>query len=83
MYNAEKDSNNRVIRTFVQLAAGGLFTELLMQVSADVPATFAPYLVILSTLLISVAQNWADELGIPYPGRDGILSRDAEDRLGE
>lgn len=53
----------RVVRTAIQLSAAGVFTELFLQVAHDVPASYAPYIVIGSTLVVTFAQNIAEEEG--------------------
>lgn len=51
------DSLSRVLRTLLQLIAGGAFTALFNQITQDADPALAPYLVILFSLLVSIAQN--------------------------
>lgn len=53
----------RIARTAIQLGAAGVFTELLVQVSHDVPPFYAPYILIGSTLVITFTQNIAEQEG--------------------
>lgn len=50
-------TRRRVARTLLQLLAGGALYGLTEQVAHDVPAVYAPYIVLLYTLLVAVAQN--------------------------
>jgi hypothetical protein len=47
----------RIIRTILQLIAGGAFAELFLQVAKDVPPEYTPYVIIISTLLVTICQN--------------------------
>ncbi len=47
----------RIIRTVLQLIAGGAFAELFLQISHDVPDSYRPYVVLISTLLVTICQN--------------------------
>lgn len=51
------ETKNRVIRTFFQLVAGGGLTALINQVAKDIPTAYVPYLLIGSTLLVTLVQN--------------------------
>lgn len=51
------ESQSRIVRTLVQLLAGGAFTALFDQIATDVPQQYAPYVVIFTTLLVTIAQN--------------------------
>lgn len=51
----------RIVRTVLQLIAGGAFAELFMQISHDVPAQYAPYVVLISTLIVTIAQNLVEQ----------------------
>jgi hypothetical protein len=55
------DAQRRVIRTFLQMVAAGGLTALVDQLATDVPATYAPYILIGFTLLVSFAQNWLED----------------------
>lgn len=57
------DAAQRIIRTLLQLAAGGAFTALFLQVAKDVPVQYAPYVALFSTLLVTIAQNVAEDEG--------------------
>ena len=65
------DSLARVLRTFVQLVAGGGLTLLFDQFAKDVPVRYAPYVVLAATLLVSICQNLAEE----WRGQAIILPR--------
>jgi hypothetical protein len=52
-----RDSMWRIIRSVVQLIAGGGLTALLYQVAKDLPEGYAPYITLLSTGLVVLAQN--------------------------
>ena len=51
----------RIIRTVLQLIAGGAFAELFLQVSKDVPANVAPYVILISVLLVTICQNLIEQ----------------------
>ena len=51
----------RIIRTVLQLIAGGAFAELFMQISRDVPSSYTPYVILGSTLLVTIAQNFIEQ----------------------
>jgi hypothetical protein len=51
------DTAARILRTLLQLLAGGAFTALFDQIVTDVPVHVAPYLALIFTLLVTVAQN--------------------------
>jgi hypothetical protein len=55
------DATSRVLRTLVQLLAAGAFTDLFLQLASDVPDGYAPYILIGSTLLVSIAQNGVEQ----------------------
>ncbi len=55
------DGLSRVLRTLVQLLAAGAFTALFEQLANDAPASYAPYVLIFSTLVISAAQNFYEK----------------------
>jgi hypothetical protein len=51
----------RILRTFIQLVAAGSFTALFQQIAKDVPASYTPYVLIVSTLVVTAAQNAAEQ----------------------
>ena len=51
------DTWKRFFRTLLQLAAGGTFTVLFEQIAKDVPGGYTPYILIVSTLVVTLAQN--------------------------
>jgi hypothetical protein len=53
----------RILRTLIQLLAGGAFAALFTQVAHDVPPQYAPYVVIVTTLFVSTAQNALEQAG--------------------
>jgi hypothetical protein len=55
------DSLSRILRTAAQLIAGGLLTEFFLQLSKDVSVSYAPYLLIASTLLVTVCQRIVED----------------------
>lgn len=57
------DHISRILRTLIQLAAGGALAGLFTQVVTDVPDNYAPYLTIFFSLFVTVAQNVAEENG--------------------
>jgi hypothetical protein len=57
------DHISRILRTLIQLAAGGALTGLFTQIVSDVPAAYAPYLMSIFTLGVTVSQNVAEENG--------------------
>jgi hypothetical protein len=61
-----RDTIYRVLRTLVQMVAGGGLTVLVDQLVTDVPASYAPYVLIGFTLAVGVAQNLLEEMG-PLP----------------
>jgi hypothetical protein len=52
----------RVLRTLVQMVAGGGLAALTDQIVTDIPASYAPYAVIGYGLLVGVAQNLLEEM---------------------
>lgn len=56
------DALARIIRTVLQLIAGGGLTALFLQLANDVPDKYAPYIVLLSTGLVALAQVAVEEL---------------------
>ena len=56
------DGLGRVVRSVLQLIAGGGLTALFLQIAEDVPESYAPYLVLLSTGLVAIAQILIEEL---------------------
>lgn len=68
------DHLSRILRTLVQLAAGGALTALFDQIVTDVPPSLAPYLALIFTLVVTVCQNVAEEnnwIPIVLAPRDG------------
>lgn len=57
------DSTRRALRTLVQLIAGGGLTALVDQVALDVPDSYRPYVFIASTVIVTLAQNVAEDHG--------------------
>jgi hypothetical protein len=55
------DTWKRFFRTLIQLAAGGTFTVLFEQIANDVPSSYTPYILIASTLVITLAQNTVED----------------------
>jgi hypothetical protein len=51
------DARWRIIRSVLQLIAGGGLGELFRQVATDVPESYAPYIMLLSAGLVMAAQN--------------------------
>ena len=51
------DWGARILRTLLQLLAGGAFAALFEQVAHDVPPAYTPYVIIITTLLVTTAQN--------------------------
>lgn len=56
------DGVGRIVRSVLQLIAGGGLTALFLQLAEDVPESYAPYLVLLSTGLVAIAQILVEEL---------------------
>ena len=61
------DAKGRILRTLLQLIAGGALTALTDQLATDIPAAYAPYLVIAYTLLVTAVQNYLEETGTVKP----------------
>lgn len=59
-----RDFWQRIIRTLLQLVAGGALAALTNQLASDMPSSYAPYLTIGYTLLVSAAQNGLESI---YP----------------
>lgn len=57
----------RILRTLIQMLAGGGFTALFEQVAKDVPPNYTPYVLIISTLVVAAAQNALEEAGLIRP----------------
>lgn len=57
------DSVRRMIRTAVQLIAGGGLYVLTDQFAKDIPAQYTAYLWGGYTILVTVAQNYAEDAG--------------------
>jgi hypothetical protein len=56
------ETTSRILRTLAQLIAGGLLTALFEQVASDVSSSYAPYVLIASTLLVTICQNIVEEM---------------------
>ncbi|MCA9876808.1 MAG: hypothetical protein KC442_03470 [Thermomicrobiales bacterium] len=57
----------RIIRTLIQMLAGGAFTALFEQIARDAPPGITPYVLIISTLIVAAAQNALEEAGLLKP----------------
>ena len=53
----------RGVRTIIQLIAGGGLTALFQQVATDLDAQYTAYVLMLSTFLVTVAQNYCEDQG--------------------
>lgn len=53
----------RILRTIIQLLAGGAFAALFMQIAHDVPENYAPYVTLISALIVNIAQNGLEQAG--------------------
>jgi hypothetical protein len=51
----------RILRTLLQLIAGGALTALMEQVARDIPSQYMPYIILLNTLLVTIAQNFVEQ----------------------
>ena len=51
----------RILRTILQLIAGGAFTALFDQIVRDVPVTYAPYVALVFTLFVTIVQNLVEQ----------------------
>jgi hypothetical protein len=56
------DGVGRIIRSVLQLIAGGGLTALFLQLAEDAPEAYAPYLVLLGAGLVAIAQILVEEL---------------------
>ena len=52
-----RDSMWRIVRSLVQLAAGGGLTVLFTQIAKDTPDKYDPYVFMVATLVVVIAQN--------------------------
>lgn len=52
-----RQTQTRILRTILQLIAGGALYALTDQLAADVPSQYAPYVILAYTLLVTIAQN--------------------------
>lgn len=52
-----RQTQTRILRTILQLIAGGALYALIDQLSTDVPEPYAPYVSLLYVLLVTIAQN--------------------------
>lgn len=79
MYNIEKDTASRLARSFVQFLISGAIFE-----AAQFAGIALPPLALFAIFMLTVyAQLYADEMGIPYPGKHGLLGRNVIDDLHE
>ncbi len=55
----------RIVRTVLQLLAGGAFAALFTQIAKDVPPAYGPYIIIITTLIttfaVTVVQNSVEQ----------------------
>jgi hypothetical protein len=51
----------RILRTCLQLIAGGALTALIEQVARDIPTEYMPYVLLINTLLVTIAQNFVEQ----------------------
>lgn len=75
MYNIEKDTASRLLRSFVQFLVSGAIFEAATFAGIALP----PIALFVIFMLTVYAQLYADEMGIPYPGRNGLLGRNVLD----
>lgn len=68
-------TTRRFLRTLLQLIAGGGLTALVDQLALDIPTTYAPYLVIAFTLLVTLTQNLLEDEGLDDRDDYPIASR--------
>lgn len=71
------DSTRRIVRTLLQLIAGGGLAGLIAQVALDVPDQYKPYVPIVGAAIIAVAQIVAEEL----TGKDIGVKRSKPDAV--
>lgn len=57
----------RAFRTLLQLLAGGGFAWLTDQLAGDLPAQVVPYVIGFYTVLVSLAQNALEDMGVVKP----------------
>ena len=60
-------ATRRTLRTLLQLIAAGGLTALVTQISKDVPDSYAPYILLVSALIVTLAQNWLEDNGYIKP----------------
>jgi hypothetical protein len=53
----------RILRTIVQLVAGGTLMGLFLQWQHDADPGIAPYIALVATLLVTIAQNICEQMG--------------------
>lgn len=63
MEQKKNDWWRRGVRTIIQLVAGGGLTALFNQVSGDVDAIYSAYILMASTLVVTLAQNYCEDQG--------------------
>lgn len=70
------DSTRRILRTIIQLVAGGALGSLATQVVLDVPDRYDPYILLLSAAITAIAQIVIEEwrgadIGVKRAGPHG------------
>ncbi len=56
------DGTKRIIRTVLQMVAGGALFALTDQIATDLPGQYAPYIILGYTLLVTAVQNVVESL---------------------
>ena len=64
----------RILRTLVQMIAAGAFTAIFEQVARDVPSNYTPYVLGISMLIVTAAQNSVEQA----TGRSVLKPRSAQ-----
>lgn len=67
MESRQYDWLRRAARTLLQLIASGALLELTQQVAGDIPATYSAYVFIAYTVLVTAAQNAAEDHVSGFP----------------
>lgn len=57
------DSTRRILRTAIQFITGASFTALVDQLVLDIPDRYDAYAIIAAGVLVSFAQNLAEDMG--------------------
>ena len=70
------DSARRILRTLIQLIAGGALGSLATQIVLDVPDRYDPYILLASTAITAIAQivieDWrGKDIGVKRTGPHG------------